>query len=79
MSRTDEDSRQFPCIISVERPSSFIFHFLGPMIQHFKHWNVISAILIGAEVDYTPPIWHTAKKNVRVDKRINKLRITYMK
>ena len=58
MSRTDEDSRQFPYMISMEKPSPFILHFLGPVIQHFKHWNVHT----------TPtPIWHTAKKNVRVD------------
>ena len=67
MSRTDEDSRQFPCIISMEKPSPFILHFFGPMIQHFKHWKVISAVVIGAAVGYTTPIWHIAKKNVRVD------------
>ena len=67
MSRTDEHSRQFPCIIYIEKPSQFILHFLGPMIQHFKHWNVISAVVIGAAVGYTTPILHIAKKNVRVD------------
>ena len=67
MSRTDEDSRQFPRIISIEKPSPFILHLLGSMIQHFKHWNVINAVVIGAEVGYTTPIWLTAKKNVRVD------------
>ena len=67
MSRKDEDTRQFPCIISMEKPSPFILHFLGSMIQHFKHWNVINAVVIGAEVGYTIHIWHTAKKNVRVD------------
>ena len=67
MSRTDEDSCQFPCIISMENPSPFILHFLGPMIQPFKYWNVISAVVIGAAVCYTAPIWHTTKKNVRVN------------
>ena len=66
MSHTNEDSRQFPCIISMEKPSPFILHFLGSMIQHFKHWNVINVVVIGAEVGYTTPIWLTTKKNVQV-------------
>ena len=67
MSHTDEDSRQFPCIISMEKPSPFILYFLGSMIQHFKYWNVINTVVIGAKVDYTTPVWLTAKRNVRVD------------
>ena len=67
MSGTNEDFRQFTCIISMEKASPFILYLFGPMIQHFKHWNVVSVVVIGAAVGHTTPISHIARKNIRMN------------
>ena len=54
MSRTDEDS-------------SISIHLAFPWINDstFQTLERNQCVIIGAEVGYTTPIWHTAKKNVQ--------------
>ena len=66
MARTDEDS---PISMHHLYGETFAIHLAVLWINDstFQKLEHNHCIVIGAEVGYTTPIRHTAKKNVRVD------------